>query len=147
MRRLTALLALLPLAVFLASCGSPAVTPTPTAPPASATPTVLVATAAPTSTPAPRNTPTSAPVQPPGDERVDLDIVGFVLPSLAVPVGAEVTWTNQDGAPHTATANDGEWDSGTLLRGQAYTRAFQEPGRFAYFCVIHPDMVGEITVE
>ncbi len=34
--------------------------------------------------------------------------------NFQVPVGAKVTWTNRDSAPHSATAKDGSWDTGVL---------------------------------
>jgi plastocyanin len=54
-----------------------------------------------------------------------------------VPVGTTVTWTNHDTVPHTVTADDGSFDSGTLQPGQSYTRTFSSAGNYPYHCSIH----------
>lgn len=71
----------------------------------------------------------------------------FEPPTLEVPVGTEVTWTNDGGAPHTATAFDGAFDSGVLTTGQTFTHLFSTAGDYGYVCVIHGEpMSGTITV-
>ena len=78
----------------------------------------------------------------------EIQIAGFQFgPAEAeVTVGATVTWTNFDGATHTATADDGTFDSGDIEAGEDFSFTFEDPGTFSYFCEIHPDMVGTITV-
>ena len=61
-------------------------------------------------------------------------------------VGDTVTWTNKDFQPHTATATNASFDSGTLNRGGAFSRSFPSQGGFTYFCRLHPSMRGEIDV-
>ena len=65
----------------------------------------------------------------------------------SIPVGTEVTWLNEDPAPHTATALDGAFDSDTLDPGATFKFRFEEPGTFPYRCEIHPDMKGTVKVE
>lgn len=67
--------------------------------------------------------------------------------NLQVPVGAKVTWTNDDSAPHTATAKDGSWDTGILNQGQSVTITFDKPGDYTYYCKVHPNMVARLTVR
>ncbi len=78
----------------------------------------------------------------------EIQIAGFQFgPAEAeVAVGSTVTWTNFDGATHTATADDGTFDSGDIEAGEEFSFIFEEPGTFSYACEIHPDMVGTITV-
>ncbi len=57
-----------------------------------------------------------------------------------------MTWTNSGVAPHTATAEDGSFDSGTLASGATFEHTFSDPGTYAYLCQIHPDMTGTIEV-
>ena len=58
-----------------------------------------------------------------------------------------MTWENIDGADdHTVTSNDGAFDSGVLAAGSAFEHTFDTPGAFPYFCAIHPEMEGTITV-
>jgi plastocyanin len=72
---------------------------------------------------------------------------GFEPAELTVSVEAEVRWVNTDGAAHTASADGGQWDSGTIGSGDTFTYTPVEPGRFAYFCTIHPQMTGTLIVE
>ncbi len=50
-----------------------------------------------------------------------------------------MVWTNQDGAPHSATARDGSFDSSVLTRGQTFQLRPTEAGTFEYFCTVHPN--------
>ncbi len=67
-------------------------------------------------------------------------------PTIEVPVGARVTWTNHDSAPHTVTSDDRSFDSGRLNQGDQYTFAFDRPGSYSYHCDLHPDMKGTVVV-
>jgi plastocyanin len=64
-----------------------------------------------------------------------------------VAVGASVTVTNEDTVGHTWTSVDNDFDSGTLARGESFEFTFEEAGEYEYFCSIHPQMEGTITVE
>jgi plastocyanin len=66
--------------------------------------------------------------------------------SMTVAVGGVVTWTNNDSRSHTVTANGGSFDSGILAPGATWSHTFAGAGTFAYFCELHPDMVGTVTV-
>jgi plastocyanin len=77
---------------------------------------------------------------------VTIQDFSFQPASLQVSVGATVTWTNQDSAGHTATAEDGSFDSGTLKQGDTFSHTFDTAGTFAYICKIHPNMTATITV-
>ena len=78
-----------------------------------------------------------------------VSIKGFAFnpPNATLAPGTTVTWVNDDQAPHTTTANDGAFDSGTLQPGQSYSFTFDKPGTYAYHCNIHPYMTGTITVS
>jgi nitrite reductase (NO-forming) len=66
---------------------------------------------------------------------------------LMVPLGATVTWTNNDpGMTHTVTAADGSFDSGMLAAGQSWSYTFDQPGDFDYICTPHPWMKGRVSV-
>lgn len=70
--------------------------------------------------------------------------------SIRVAAGTTVTWANCEPPTidsHTATARDGAWKSGFLAPGAKYSRVFDAPGRFEYFCEPHPFMHGVIIVE
>jgi plastocyanin len=65
---------------------------------------------------------------------------------VTVQTGGKVIWQNEDMAPHTATADDGSFDTGTLEQGKLKAETFKEAGTFTYFCEIHPDMKGSVEV-
>ena len=68
--------------------------------------------------------------------------------SVTVPVGGSVTWTNNDPAPHTATAQDrAVLQSGTLEQGASFTQTFTTAGTYEYFCEFHPNMKGTVIVQ
>jgi plastocyanin len=75
-------------------------------------------------------------------------IVEFVYgpDPVTVQVGGKVTWQNEDTAPHTATADDDSFDTGTIERGKIKSETFKQAGTFTYFCEIHPTMHGTVEV-
>ena len=77
-----------------------------------------------------------------------VEIVDFAYDPDPVTVeqGGKVTWQNEDSAPHTATADDGSFDTGTLEEGKLKSESFKEAGTYTYICSIHPDMHGTVEV-
>ena len=77
-----------------------------------------------------------------------VDIAGFAFSpgSVTVAVGDTVTWTNADAQNHTATADDGSWDTGTISSSPKSV-TFATAGTFAYHCKIHPSMTATIVVQ
>ncbi len=77
-----------------------------------------------------------------------VEIAGFAYDPdpVTVQVGGKVIWLNQDSAPHTATAEDGSFDTGALAEGKLKSETFKQPGTYAYFCEIHPSMHGSVEV-
>jgi hypothetical protein len=80
------------------------------------------------------------------DPAVSIVDFNFAPSSTTVHVGDTVTWTNNGQAPHTATAKDGSFDTGTLQKGGTGSHTFSTAGSFAYYCSIHPFMKGTVTV-
>lgn len=70
----------------------------------------------------------------------------FTASTTTVHLGDTVTWTNDGPSPHTATASDGSFDTGTLRKGQSASHTFTHAGTFAYICKIHPFMHAMIVV-
>lgn len=60
---------------------------------------------------------------------------------VRVEAGEAVAWANYDGVPHTVTASDGSWDSGSLAQGEGVVMIFDEPGTYEYICALHPPAV------
>lgn len=84
-----------------------------------------------------------------GGDAADVRIVDFAFKpgNLEVPAGAVVTWTNEDSAPHDATARSGDWKTGRLSKGERATVTFESAGSYAYYCSIHPSMKAQIIVR
>ncbi len=81
-----------------------------------------------------------------GDPSDTIADYSFTPATLTVHVGDTVTWTNNGPAPHTATANNGSFNTGTLQKGQSASHTFTQAGTFAYICTIHPFMHGTVVV-
>jgi plastocyanin len=71
----------------------------------------------------------------------------YVPATLTVAVGDTVVWTNQDVVPHTATAQDRGWDTGSLAAQASGRIVADRAGRQAYLCAFHPGMQAELVVE
>jgi plastocyanin len=76
---------------------------------------------------------------------------------VQVSVGDTVTWTNDDTQPHTVTSGqnaqpDGRFDSSPnfnplMAPGQTFSHTFTEAGEYPYYCALHPNMVGTVSVS
>ncbi len=77
----------------------------------------------------------------------------FVPHEVTVDVGGVVTWSNDDSAAHTVTAGSagdgpsGVFDSSLFMAGTTFSHTFEAEGEFPYFCMVHPWMVGIVTVQ
>ncbi len=56
---------------------------------------------------------------------------------ITVPAGATVTWVNKDTELHSATADDGSFDTGLLDPGASASVTFDRPGTYGYYCEMH----------
>jgi plastocyanin len=127
---------------------SPAATTSP-APVTSAVPTsslAPLASAVPAPSPALSAVGSSPPADPSAATDVSLAGRAFQPADVTVPAGSAVRWLNDDTGGHTVTAVDGSFDSGVLTVGSDFTEVFEAAGSFDYFCAIHPEMRGTVTV-
>ncbi|MEX1006161.1 MAG: cupredoxin domain-containing protein [Acidimicrobiia bacterium] len=62
-------------------------------------------------------------------------------------VGDTVQITNSDSVSHTWTSTDGAFHSGVIGAGETFTHTFDDAGTYPYFCQIHTEMSGSITIE
>lgn len=67
--------------------------------------------------------------------------------TVTVQAGDTVTWGNEDSVQHSATAEDGTFDTGLLGEGESGQHSFQEAGTYEYVCTPHPNMHGTVIVE
>jgi plastocyanin len=79
-------------------------------------------------------------------EKVQIVEFTYEPDPVVVQTGGKVIWQNEDTAPHTSTADDGSFDTGTIEKGKIGSATFKEAGTFTYFCEIHPTMHGTVEV-
>ncbi|HEY7255297.1 MAG TPA: plastocyanin/azurin family copper-binding protein [Solirubrobacterales bacterium] len=82
----------------------------------------------------------------PRAEKVEIVNFSYHPDPVTIQEGGKVIWINRDSSPHTATADDGSFDTGVIDEGKLKSETFKEPGEFTYFCQIHPGMHGTIRV-
>jgi plastocyanin len=79
---------------------------------------------------------------------VVIDNFNFSPPTITVPVGATVTWTNHDNVAHTVTSADNQFKKSPVLKaGERFSNTFATAGTYSYFCSIHHRMTGKIIVK
>ncbi len=71
----------------------------------------------------------------------------FTPRNLTIPVGSKVTWTNMDEEPHKVAEANSSFTSQPLDTNEGFTYEFKTPGKYEYFCTVHPRMTGTIIVE
>jgi Icc protein len=94
----------------------------------------------------PLEDPTQASAGATGGHEVVLDGRRFNPAITSVAVGTTVTWTNRDDLPHSIVSADRHFTSPVLDTNQRFSRRFDVPGTYSYFCSLHPQMAGEIVV-
>ena len=71
----------------------------------------------------------------------------FFSPSVAnIKVNDTVRWVWVGGNPHSTTSSGGLWDSGQHGSGFEFTRQFTSTGNFPYFCTVHANQSGRVSV-
>jgi plastocyanin len=81
-----------------------------------------------------------------GDPGVTIADFLFSPGSITIHVGDTIVWTNNGPSAHTATANNGSFDTCVLQKGRSASVTFHNPGTFDYHCSIHPFMHGAVVV-
>lgn len=66
--------------------------------------------------------------------------------SLDAALGDKITWKNNDIVPHTATAENGSWDTGELKYGETYSLIVVENMGLYYYCRFHPIMAATLQL-
>jgi plastocyanin len=77
--------------------------------------------------------------------QVKMQKLAFVPAHVTAHVGDTIEWVNTDFVVHTSTARDGAWD---LMIPVNATKSVvvKTEGTIDYYCKIHPNMTGQITV-
>jgi plastocyanin len=90
---------------------------------------------------------TPAPLHAAASTTVTISDYKFTPPSITVNVGDTVTWTNNGPTGHSATANDGTFDTGVLNKASTGSYRFTKAGTFGYHCSPHPYMKATVIVK
>lgn len=78
---------------------------------------------------------------------VTIDGVQFSPAELVVHLGDRIVWVNKDPFPHTATATNKSFDSGSIAANASWSYTVTKKGEFEYSCTFHPTMKGKIKVQ
>jgi plastocyanin len=90
----------------------------------------------------------NASASKPQAQQIEIRNFAFAPKSLTVPAGTRVVWTNRDEEPHVITSAGSLFASSKGLdTSDSYAVTFSKPGTYAYYCSIHPMMVGTIIVQ
>jgi plastocyanin len=78
--------------------------------------------------------------------QINMAQVAYAPAQVSAHVGDTVEWVNSDIVAHTATARNGAWDVmvGPNSKGSI---TLKSPRTIEYYCRLHPNMVGSITVS
>ncbi|MBA4718777.1 MAG: protease inhibitor Kazal-type [Nitrosopumilus sp.] len=77
----------------------------------------------------------------------------FSPADITINAGDTVHWMNVDTAAHTVTGGSpadgpsGVFDSSLVMAAATYEFTFDEAGGYDYFCMVHPWMLGSVTVN
>ncbi|MEA2397984.1 MAG: hypothetical protein QOK25_1540 [Thermoleophilaceae bacterium] len=80
----------------------------------------------------------SAPLHAAAATTVTVKNFLFAPKAITVHVGDTVTWSNQGPLPHSATADDGSFNTGVMKKGGSGAFRFTKAGTFHYHCIPHP---------
>ena len=65
---------------------------------------------------------------------------------IRIDPGDTVRWENADSERHNAIGEDGKFETPIISKGESSQHTFNSPGKIDYFCSIHANMDGTITV-
>jgi plastocyanin len=78
---------------------------------------------------------------------VTIENLQFSPAELTVHRGDRILWVNEDFVPHTATAKDKAFASGSIDANASWAFNAAKVGDHPYGCNFHPTMKGEIHVH
>jgi plastocyanin len=78
---------------------------------------------------------------------VTIENMQFSPAELTVHPGDRIVWENKDLFPHTATASDKTFDSGSIASNGSWALETTKSADYPYGCAYHPTMKGKISVR
>ena len=80
--------------------------------------------------------------------QIEIRNFAFSPKKLTVPGGTRVVWTNHDDEPHVVVSSGAAFNASPALdTDDSFSVVLSKPGTYAYYCGIHPMMVGTIIVH
>ncbi|MFC5531937.1 plastocyanin/azurin family copper-binding protein [Cohnella yongneupensis] len=110
------------------------------------------ASASASATPSESPSPSPSASNDSGDDDASKEVVveikgyAFSTADLKIKKGTTVTFINRDKVKHSATADDGSFDTGLIAQDESAQVKFDTVGTFTYFCKPHNYMTATITV-
>jgi len=77
---------------------------------------------------------------------IEIRDLKFIPNEVSVKPGDVVQWVNHDFIPHTATANNKEWNSELIGAEAKWQMTVKNVTMEDYFCIYHPGMKGKVKV-
>jgi plastocyanin len=77
----------------------------------------------------------------------------YLPANITINAGDTVEWPNIDTAAHTVTGGSpaegpsGVFDSSLLMADATFAFTFEDAGEYDYFCMVHPWMIGSVSVN
>ena len=77
----------------------------------------------------------------------------YLPANITINAGDTVEWPNVDTAAHTVTSGSpaegpsGVFDSSLLMADATFAFTFEDAGEYDYFCMVHPWMIGSVSVN
>ena len=77
----------------------------------------------------------------------------YLPADITINAGDTVNWINIDTAAHTVTGGSpadgpsGVFDSSLVMASAEFAFTFNDSGNYDYFCMVHPWMIGSVTVN
>jgi plastocyanin len=91
---------------------------------------------------------TATTLAPAGSATVEIVDGQFDPRRVEVAVGGSVTWVNDDQTEHLIAFTAPNVIGSPLIgKAGSYTRSFDAPGQYRYYCTIHNEMKGEVVVR
>ena len=78
--------------------------------------------------------------------QVEINNYKYIPDTLSIKKDDTVIWTNKHNIAHTVTDRNLKFDSNTLKPNETFSYTFKEPGKYDYYCRIHPSVEGKIEV-
>jgi plastocyanin len=90
--------------------------------------------------------PASPAPAPAADAVVHIANFAYAPNTVTIKAGQTVLFINDDGDAHTVTADDKSFDSGGLDTHDQFRHTFAKPGKYSFFCALHPYMKAVVIV-